>query len=77
MLASGTWGEGAGNQVDEGTWDAMTDGPAAGCGVTHFYTEAELPSVFSNFSRLSYERREKTLAERTRRLVHWLVTATR
>jgi SAM-dependent methyltransferase len=77
MLASGSWGEGSGREVDPGTFDEMTAGPAVGCGITHYFTEKDLAELFGGFASVSYERRERTLFERKETLAHWLVTASR
>jgi len=77
MLATGSWGEGHGREVERGTFDEMTEGPAVGCGITHYFHDDEFKELFGDFSDVTFERRERTLFERRERLVHWLVIATR
>lgn len=75
MLGIGSWGEGEGDQVETGTYKNICDGPARGCGITHFYSEADLRGLFETYGELKYDRKERTLFNGKKKLVHWLVTA--
>jgi SAM-dependent methyltransferase len=77
MHATGSWGEGSGEEIEAGTYRDMTEGPGVGCGLLHFFTEPDLAALFAPFRSMTYERRERTLHERRNRIVHWIVSATR
>lgn len=77
LMATGSWGEGEGVMVEPGTFTEITSGPASGCGLIHFFTEGEIEKLFEPFSAFDYERRERTLMSRQRKIVTWLVTATK
>jgi SAM-dependent methyltransferase len=42
--------------------------------IQHFVSEAEVPSLFSGFAHLSFERAETTFADRTAKNSDWLIT---
>lgn len=77
LIGEGSWGEGTGAAIEPGTFESVNEGPAVGCGIIHFFSEADLSRLFREFSELSYERRERTLKGRTKRVVQWIVTASK
>ena len=77
MLATGSWGEGLGREVEPGTWRDIADGPYQGEGNTHFAAEAEIREWFSGFAALSLEMSSRTADQRRHEVRHWVITATR
>ena len=45
-----TKGYGQGERIEEGTYDAIPEGPCAAMGVSHFFDEAEIRKEFSGFT---------------------------
>lgn len=77
MLATGSWGENLGRQIEPGTWRDISEGPYHGEGNTHFATETEVRQWFAGFSALSLEMSARTSDERLHEVRHWVITATR
>lgn len=75
VIGAGSWGEGSGSEIEPGTFEELVEGPATGCGTIHFFKEAELSRLFGSFAELNYERKERTWMGRTKKIVHWIVTA--
>lgn len=61
MVATGSWGEGSGTQVEPGTYTDIPKGPAAGLGITRFVTLPEVCLLFSAFQDLSVETSSRTM----------------
>jgi len=77
LLAAGSWGDGLGREVEPGTFSDVTEGPAAGTGVCHFFTLEEVERVFRRFEDVAVEYSERSLGNRTRVYRHWVVTGRR
>lgn len=77
MLAEGSWGFGAGQEVEAGTFSGVEEGPLTGMGVTHFFTEAELRSLLAPFHDVSIDYSVRTLCSQSHWYKHWLVEARR
>lgn len=55
LVATGTVGEGTGTCVEEGTYRDIREGPLAGRGLIHMFTEAEVRDIFGPFDQLSVD----------------------
>jgi SAM-dependent methyltransferase len=76
LLAEGSWGDGDGTELEPGTF-LVAEGPAAGTGVSHFFTLEEVERLFSRFADVGIEYSERSLDDRTRVYRHWVVTGRR
>lgn len=77
LLAAGSWGEGIGVEVEPGTVTEVSAGPAAGAGVSHFFTLDEVERLFARFVDVNVEYVERSLDGRAHVYRHWIVTAMR
>ncbi|MDX2224293.1 MAG: class I SAM-dependent methyltransferase [Rhodospirillaceae bacterium] len=77
LFARGTWGDGLGQEVEPGTFTAMTEGPLAGIGRVHFADMAEVQALFAGFQDVGIETSRVSYAGRSREVINWLVSATK
>jgi cyclopropane fatty-acyl-phospholipid synthase-like methyltransferase len=77
LVASGSWGDGDGRQIEPGTFADISEGPLVGMGVCHFFELEEVERLFARYSDVGIEYSERSLDGRQRTYRHWVVTATR
>ena len=77
LLADESFGNGRGRYVEDGTFDAIPDGPLKDRGLQHFYTFAETKKLFQAFSPLSIESQTRTFNERTESYKLWIASGAR
>lgn len=72
MIGAGSYGDGLGTEIEPGTFAQIPEGPFAGKGTVHFFSESDISHVLSPFEILSLELSSRTLQERRRHLSHWI-----
>ncbi|OJX68181.1 class I SAM-dependent methyltransferase [Magnetospirillum sp. 64-120] len=72
-----TNGSGTGEMVEPGTTANPTEGPCAGLGLTHFYTEEDIRALFSGFAEVSVDYVERSDGGGAVRVHEWVVGATK
>lgn len=72
--AAGCWGEGTGEPAGHHAW-RCAEGPFAGTGAVRFATEADLDELFAPWERVSVEQVSRTLQNRQKLHVEWVVIA--
>ncbi len=75
MFGTKTTGFGTGDPIEGNTTRDPTEGPCAGFGLCHFFTEAELRELFRQFTSLSLDWVHRSDHEQTISIFEWLVTA--
>jgi ubiquinone/menaquinone biosynthesis C-methylase UbiE len=75
LFRAGCWGDGMGLRVESGTYTHIAEGPLAGKGTTHFFSEEEIRDLFQPFRLLSWETSLRTYENRTREISFWVVIA--
>ncbi len=75
MFGAKTTGHGTGDPIEDNTTDDPTEGPCAGFGLCHFFTEAELGEVFGRFASLNVDWVHRSDHEQTISIFEWLVSA--
>ncbi len=75
MFGARTTGHGTGDPIEDNTTDDPTEGPCAGFGLCHFFTEAELDEVFGRFASLSVDWVHRSDHGQTISVFEWLVSA--
>lgn len=68
LIATGTFGEGLGREIEPGTFDQITEGPLAGKGVTHFFSLEEVRKLMQPFIDVQIEASNRSLDG----LSHWV-----
>lgn len=78
-LTRDSYGYGLGEKVEANTYRDISSGPLAGKGLIHFFAETELKELFdkSKLELISLELSERTLDNRTKRISHWVVDASK
>lgn len=78
-LNTESYGYGLGEKVEANTYRDIPSGPLAGRGTIHFFDEEELKELFdkSGFKLVSLELSERTLDNRTKRISHWIIGASK
>lgn len=76
MIATGSYGDGLGDEVEPGTYTNISDGHLAGLGLCHFFTLAEVQELFSDFSEVQIECAVSSADKRRQEYKHWVVEAT-
>ena len=77
MAAQGSWGDGLGRKLEEGTYTDIPEGPCQGTGVNRFFPESDLRSLFSAFAQVEIEHSIRTFQEQAKVVKHWVVQATK
>jgi SAM-dependent methyltransferase len=77
MVATGSWGDGAGREIEPNTFVDISEGPLVGTGLCRFFTIEEIESVFASFEGLEVDYAERSLDARRHAYRHWLVTGVR
>lgn len=77
MVAKGSWGDGTGREIEPNTFTDITEGPYAGKGKAHFFSEEEIRRFLRHFSKVQIETTERSMENRKRRIAHWVVEGTR
>jgi SAM-dependent methyltransferase len=77
MFGMETTGYEAGTEVEPGTMRDPEEGPCAGFGHVHFFSETELPDRFSAFTELSLDWVKRSDMNGLWTIQEWLVTATK
>ncbi|MFQ5763870.1 MAG: methyltransferase domain-containing protein [Rhodospirillales bacterium] len=75
MFGIKTTGHGTGDPIEDNTTGDPAEGPCAGFGLCHFFTEAELAEVFGRFASLSVDWVHRSDHEQTISIFEWLVSA--
>ncbi len=75
MLAEGSYGYGTGAEIEPGTFVDIQEGPLGGMGLSHFFSENELRTLFSGFEELEINHSVRTLDNQAHHYKHWLVEA--
>lgn len=75
MFGTKTTGYNTGTRIETDTFDDVLDGPCAGFGTTHFFTESELQRLFLDFSTFSLDWVHRSDRGRIVEVFEWLVTA--
>lgn len=75
MFGPKTTGYNTGRRIETNTFEDLADGPCAGFGITHFFTEAELRELFADFSAFSLDWVHRSDRRETIEVFEWLVTA--
>jgi SAM-dependent methyltransferase len=75
LVAAGSWGDGAGIELEPGTYSDIDEGPLTGLGVCHFFNLEEVESLFRAFHDVHIEYSERSLENMSRRYRHWVTTA--
>lgn len=77
LVAAGSWGDGLGTPLEEGTYTDISAGPLAGMGVSHFFSLEEVRALLTPFEDVQIEYSERSLEDRAHTYRHWVVAATR
>lgn len=77
LLAQGSYGEELGREVAPATFTDIPDGPLAGTGVNHFFSESEARRVFEDFASLKVEYTVRSMDAQTHLLKLWVVEGIR
>jgi SAM-dependent methyltransferase len=77
LLASGSWGETLGHELEPGTYSDIREGPLVGAGVSHFFEFEEVEQIFGIFEDVQIEYSERSLDGRRHAHRQWVVTAVR
>jgi SAM-dependent methyltransferase len=77
MAVKGSWGDGTGREIEPNTFIDITEGPYAGKGETHFFSEEEIRRILSQFSNVQIETAERSMENRKHKIAHWVVEGTR
>ena len=75
MIARGSYGDGTGTEVEPGTFTSVTEGPAQGVGLCHFFSLEEMEALFSRFRDAHIECSARSLNGRRHWVKHWVVDA--
>ena len=75
MIARGSYGDGTGTEVEPGTFTGVTEGPAQGMGLCHFFGLEEVETVFSRFGDARIECSARSVNGRRQWVKHWVVDA--
>jgi len=75
MVASGSWGDGLGEEIEPGTFVEIREGPLHGLGLCHFFTLEEVQRLFGRFSdlQIGYSTRILNLEQPERLYKHWVI----
>jgi 2-polyprenyl-3-methyl-5-hydroxy-6-metoxy-1,4-benzoquinol methylase len=78
-LNSDSYGYGLGEEMEANTYCDIPFGPLAGRGTIHFFGEEELKELFdeSEIKLVSLELSERTLDNRTKKISHWIIEASK
>lgn len=72
-----TWGFNTGLEVEPGTFREIPAGPLRERGLCHFVDEAQLRDILRRFSRVEIERECRTLANQSKKVELWVVSASK
>ena len=76
MVATGTYGDGLGDQVEPGTYVNATEGYFRDGGLTHFFTQEEAKSLFEQrFSDVQIEHSTRSINNQQHWYKHWVIEA--
>lgn len=75
-FATGTWGEGIGEQVEEFGW-IVDDGPLGLGEFIRFTPEHHILPLMAPFENVEWEKMSRTYAQRTQALHEWIITGTK
>ena len=75
MFGPKTTGYKTGIETESNTFDNVVEGPCAGFGASHFFTESELHLLFSGFSTFDLDWVHRSDLGRKIEVFEWLVTA--
>ncbi|MDF5734219.1 MULTISPECIES: class I SAM-dependent methyltransferase [unclassified Nostoc] len=72
-VASGSWGDGLGKEVEPGTFIEITEGPLEGKGLCHFFNLEEVQQLSNYFADVQIEYLIRSLNNQQQYYKHWLV----
>ncbi|MEH1796636.1 class I SAM-dependent methyltransferase [Nostoc sp.] len=72
-VASGSWGDGLGKEVEPGTFIEIKEGPLEGKGLCHFFSLEEVQLFSSQFADVEIEYSVRSLNHQKQYYKHWLV----
>ena len=75
IVSRGSWGDGAGEELEPGTYKDIQEGPLKDRGVNHFYSREEIDDLWSGFSSLAVESVGRTFLNGTQEYRTWTVDA--
>ncbi len=75
MMATGSWGEGFGEEIAPGTFKGISVGPNNDSVLNHFANDADCAEIFAGFSMRSKEYQVRSFEEGTKELKHWVIQA--
>ncbi len=73
MVGAGSWGDGLGTELEPGTFTDITEGPAAGLGVTRFVTHREAWELFRSFEGVDISISSRTMNGLRDRWSMWVI----
>ncbi len=73
MVASGSWGDGLGKEIEPGTFVDIREGPLQGMGLCHFFSLKEVQRLFGRFSEVQIENSSRSFSSRCHWYKHWVV----
>jgi SAM-dependent methyltransferase len=78
MVSAGSWGDGLGTRLADGTYTDIPEGPLAGTGLVHFFTREEIDEdVFAPFSSVEVDYSRRSIGGGAHAYQHWIVQAAR
>lgn len=73
MLATGSYGDGLGQQIEAGTYLDIGEGPLHNMGLCHFFSLEEVNQLFARFSKTQIEYSVRSLNNRQQEYKHWVI----
>jgi hypothetical protein len=77
LLASGSYGDGLGTEIEPGTYTDIREGPLHGMGVNHFFTLEEVQQMFARFSDVQIEYSVRSMENQQHLFKLWVVRGTK
>jgi SAM-dependent methyltransferase len=75
VRTSGDYAFAKARKVEKGTFTDYDKFDLNGVGLIHFFSPAEIRSLFSKFARYSYEYTERSFDNRSKKIKHWVIRA--
>jgi len=73
MVATGSYGDKCGREIEPGTFMDVIEGPNRARGLCHFFTEEEIFRLFNRFSEVQVEYSARSLDSRQHWYNHWVI----
>jgi len=76
-IKTGSYGFGAGDEIEKNTFNNVRTGPFAGKGTVHFFTDNEIRRLLglNQFKNMEIEWSARTSNNQKAKIIHWVVTA--